>query len=171
MCFYGVQRVAPDAAPALPMFIDPPIQLSHAAPILIADDESDDRFLLEHRLRRAGVANPLVAFRDGVELVEFFETLTKSERPKPWLLFLDLNMPLVDGFDVMEWLQAHPEFRDLPVAVITGSTKPADRDRVLRTGVKQYLEKFPTKSDLARVVAWASSQPSTSKYESAASLN
>ena len=132
-------------------------------PILIADDDPDDRFLLEHRLRKAGVLNPLVGFRDGAELVKFLERV-EADESHPCLLLLDLKMPTVDGFDILTWLHRRPRWRDLKVAVITSSTRPADRQRVSEIGVSEYLEKFPTEAALARIVQWASSH-GLSHYE------
>lgn len=125
-------------------------------PILIADDNSDDRFLLEYRLRKAGVRNPLVGFRDGEELVLFLERV-EAEDAHPCLLLLDLKMPMLDGFDVIAWLQQRPKLRKLPVAVITSSNRASDRERVIDQGVSEYHEKFPTETDLMRIVQWASS--------------
>jgi CheY-like chemotaxis protein len=64
-------------------------------PILITDDESEDRFFLQKALRRAGVKNPIVEFRDGADLLEFLERETagrKSRREIASLLFLDIKM-------------------------------------------------------------------------------
>ncbi len=141
--------------------ITAPLLALHAAPIFLADNEADDRFLIEHRLRKAGVKNPLMVFHDGAELVEILEQVAAHTTLEPCLILLDLNMPRVDGFEVIQWLQARPEFNSLPVAVITSSTRPSDRDRVEEAGVKEFLAKFPTESDLARLVAWASSHPFT----------
>jgi len=107
-------------------------------------------------LRKAGVLNPLVIFRDGDELVKFLEGIER-DGGRPCLLLLDLRMPMLDGFDVLAWLNERPRFRDLPVAVITSSMRPEDRQRVIEAGVSEYLEKFPTEADLARIVQWAAS--------------
>jgi two-component system, response regulator len=126
-------------------------------PIFIADDNSDDRFLLEHRLRKAGVVNPIIKFHDGEDLVAFMENAGDAGWPA-CLILLDLKMPRLDGFDVLAWLHARVRFRDLPVMVITSSSHPSDRQRAIESGATEYLEKFPTEADLARVVQWATSQ-------------
>lgn len=125
----------------------------------MADDDSDDRFLLEHRLRKAGALNPLIVFRDGEELVKFLESLETAAGARPCLLLLDLKMPMLDGFDVLAWLRERPRFRELPVAVITSSTRAEDRVRAMASGASEYAEKFPTEADLARIVKRASSHP------------
>lgn len=139
--------------------INPEPSSTTAPPIFIADDEPDDLFLIEHRLRKLGLKNPLVVFHDGAEVIAILEKIAIQERPKPCLLLLDLNMPLVDGLDVIQWLKDRPEFKALPVAVITSSNRASDRERVAEAGVTDFLEKFPPEEDLARVVAWASNHP------------
>ncbi len=128
-------------------------------PIAIVDDDPDDRFLVESRLRKAGVLNPIVVFNDGNTLVEFLEQVVVNGGSRPHLLFLDLKMPLLDGFDVLLWLRERPEFQSLPVAVVTSSARPAERQRALESGAMEYLEKFPSGTDLARVVRRVSDHP------------
>lgn len=103
--------------------------------------------------------HPVVVFHDGEELVRMLEKIATREVPLPCLLLLDLKMPLLDGFDVIRWLQARPEFKALPVVVITSSTRASDRDWVTQTGVTEFMEKFPSVEELARVVSWASNHP------------
>jgi chemosensory pili system protein ChpA (sensor histidine kinase/response regulator) len=66
-------------------------------------------------------------------------------------------MPMIDGFDVITWLRERPRLRDLSIAVVTSSTRASDQQRAVENGVSEYLEKFPTEADLARVVHWATS--------------
>ena len=128
-------------------------------PILITDDEADDVFLLQHRLRKAGVANPILIFRDGEELLKFFaETIAQRDR-RPLLLLLDLKMPMLDGFDVLARVRAEAQLQGLPVAVITSSTRAVDRDRAVAAGADDFLEKFPAETELAALVDRASRHP------------
>lgn len=126
-------------------------------PILITDDDSDDVFLLQHRLRKAGVPNPILTFRDGEELLNYFAQADLKARPL--LLLLDLKMPMVDGFDTLAALRVERNLRNLPVAVITSSIRALDRDRTMDAGATEFFEKFPSDTDLADVVARASKHP------------
>jgi two-component system response regulator len=128
-------------------------------PILITDDEADDAFLLEHRLRKAGVLNPILIFRDGDQLLQYFAETSQTPEAKPLLLLLDLKMPMLDGFDVLAAVRAQARLRGLPVTVITSSTRPVDRDRALGAGADEFLEKFPSDLELAGVVERASRHP------------
>lgn len=128
-------------------------------PILIIDDEADDVFLLQHRLRRAGVSNPILVFRDGEDLLNFFAQVEVQGDRRPLLLLLDLKMPMLDGFDVLAWVRAEGTFRRLPVAVITSSTRAEDRDRATAAGADDFFEKFPAETELTALVDRASRQP------------
>jgi CheY-like chemotaxis protein len=128
-------------------------------PILIADDEADDVFLIQRRLKKAGVSNPILVFRDGEELLNFFGQMDARRDGMPLLLLLDLKMPLLDGFDVLAWMRAEARLRGLPVAVITSSTRGVDRDRAVAAGANEFYEKFPTENELAALVDRASRHP------------
>ncbi len=59
-------------------------------------------------------------------------------------MFLDLKMPFVSGFDVLEWIRSQPQLSALKVFVLTGSSIERDRQRALALGAKDYLVKPPT---------------------------
>jgi CheY-like chemotaxis protein len=124
-------------------------------PILITDDESEDRFFLQKALRKAGAKNPILEFRDGADLLEFFERETsahKSLNEIANLLFLDLKMPLVDGFDAMRWIRDHPILKLLHVVIVSSSSLPRDQEQASQLGAVRYLEKYPTSEALAQIM-------------------
>ncbi len=82
-----------------------------------------------------------------------------SDATRLCVLLLDLKMPMVDGFDVLQWLQARSHLKNLPVAVISSSARLEDRARAMSSGANEYFEKFPTDADLAGIVSRASSHP------------
>ncbi|MGH7959874.1 MAG: response regulator [Opitutaceae bacterium] len=125
-------------------------------PILITDDESEDRFFLQKALRKAGVKNPILEFRDGADLLEFLESQAsdhKSSGEIADLLFLDIKMPLVDGFDAMRSIRDNPALSLLKIVIVSSSNLPKDQERAAELGAARYLEKYPTSEMLARVVA------------------
>jgi CheY-like chemotaxis protein len=137
-------------------------QVSHVSgatqlpPILITDDESEDRFFLQKALRKAGVKNPILEFRDGAELLEFLERETGAHKLLPEiaaLLFLDLKMPLVDGFDAMHWIRENPIVKLLQIVIVSSSSLPRDQEQASHLGAARYLEKYPSAEVLARVVS------------------
>src|SRR6267142_2695901 len=92
--------------------------------VLLADDSEDDGLLLEMAFGQLDRLRLLPRMSGGAETIAYLKGEGKySDRrhyPLPDLLLLDLNMPGVDGFQVLEWLQANP-FPNLAVAVLSGS--------------------------------------------------
>jgi CheY-like chemotaxis protein len=78
--------------------------------ILIVDDREDDRLLLERMLRRVGVLNPVCSVSDGHQAIRYFNGnfpyCDRVQYPVPEILFLDLQMPMVSGREVLDWLHA-----------------------------------------------------------------
>ena len=125
-------------------------------PILITDDESEDRFFLQKALRKAGVKNPILEFSDGADLLQFLDGRVeeqKSAKEIAELLFLDLKMPLVDGFDAMRSIRDNPALKLLRIVIVSSSSLPRDQERASEFGVAEYLEKYPTAQILARILA------------------
>jgi CheY-like chemotaxis protein len=125
-------------------------------PILITDDESEDRYFLQKALRKAGVKNPILEFRDGADLLEFFERQLSDRKVLSEiadLLFLDIKMPLVDGFDAMRWIRDNPVLKLLQIVIVSSSSLPKDQVAASELGAVRYLEKYPTSETLARVIA------------------
>jgi CheY-like chemotaxis protein len=106
------------------------------AKILVADDSADDAFFLSHAFRQAGLYHSLTFVPDGEQAIEQLQN-----QPRPDLLLLDLKMPVVSGFDVLEWLQSKPEFQALTVVVYSSSSLPQDRARARELGAKEYFVK------------------------------
>ena len=125
-------------------------------PILIADDESEDRYFLQKALRKAGAKNPVIEFHDGADLLEFLGREATADKPLNQvasLLFLDIKMPLVDGFDAMQWIREHPIARLLRIVIVSSSNLPTDQARATELGAVGYLEKYPTAVALAGIMA------------------
>ena len=113
-------------------------------PLLIAEDSDDDFFFFRRAVRAAQMENPVLRFRDGTELVRFLETLPAAEFTRggpPWLLFVDLTMPIMNGFDVLEWLQRWPHAAKLRAIVLSGSKRDEDVKRSLALGATDHLVK------------------------------
>lgn len=126
-------------------------------PIMIAEDDDDDFYFLRRAIRQAEIQNPLLRFRDGSELVKFVEQLpnceaTIAERPA-WLLLLDITMPVMNGFDVLQWLRANSERIRVRPVMLSGSYRPDDIERAIGLGAVDYLIKPITAQVLAQVAA------------------
>jgi CheY-like chemotaxis protein len=112
--------------------------------ILVVDDQPEFRLLLTRSLERAGYE--VVTACDGVEAFQ------KVLVTKPDLILLDVMMPVLDGFRVLETLRSDPEFRSIPVIMVTGRSQSRDLTRGHAHGVDVYLTKPFNREELLLVV-------------------
>lgn len=113
--------------------------------IAIADDDPNDVFILRRLLIKAGVPNPLRVFEDGEELVAHLRVCAdkKNGESLPCLVFLDIKMPRLDGFEVLRWIRGQSALQALPVVILSGSDEPRDLKRARELGASRYLIKHP----------------------------
>jgi CheY-like chemotaxis protein len=125
-------------------------------PILLAEDDENDIFLMGRAFDRAGIPNPLFVVRNGQEAIDYLagtgDFAQRDKHPLPGLLLLDLKMPWMDGFDVLKWLREHNQFDTLPVVVLTSSKLQADVDKSRQFGVYDYRVKPHGFDDLVRLL-------------------
>lgn len=128
--------------------------------VFIVDDDETDRLIAQRALRRIGVRNPVHAFANGTEFMDFIRAETAEQRDDgrlaACLLFVDLRMPPPDGFEILQWVRMQPALGHLQVVVLTGSVDPKDMRRAAELRADLYLPKFPSDETLARVVSKAS---------------
>jgi CheY-like chemotaxis protein len=121
-------------------------------PILIAEDEDDEAFLLQRALKKAAITNPLCRVRNGEQVIEYLAGTgafaDRAQYPLPILLLLDLNMPKKSGFEVLAWIRAQPSLQALAVDILSGSSRDEDIEKALRLGAHLYLKKPITLPDL-----------------------
>jgi CheY-like chemotaxis protein len=124
--------------------------------VLVAEDDPGDAFLLERAFTRCGVPARLHFVRDGREAIDYLggenAFANRDEFPLPDLILLDLKMPRMGGFDVLEWLRAQPGLKRLLVAVLSSSAQPEDINRSYDLGANSYLVKPKTSEDLSNMV-------------------
>ena len=113
--------------------------------ILIVDDNPNDANLLETSVQRLKLQNPMQVVSDGAETIAYIKGdgryCDRVLYPEPLLLFLDLKMPSVDGFDVLGWLKQHPQYATFPVVVMSGLGEVNQLSRAYHLGAKSYLTK------------------------------
>ena len=101
--------------------------------ILIVEDNEENRDSLSRRLQRRGFA--VIIAEDGKAGV----AMARSEKPD--LIFMDMNMPELDGWEATRQLKAAAETKDLPVIALTAHAMSGDRDRALEVGCADYHTK------------------------------
>jgi len=129
---------------------------AHAPVILAAEDEEDDRFLLQVAFARGKLTHTLVTVCDGKECVDYLSGAgayaDRARHPLPVLLLLDLKMPRMHGFEVLKWLATRPEFKELPVFVLSSSSDDADIEKARRLGARDYFVKPHVLDDLVKIL-------------------
>ena len=125
-------------------------------PILIAEDEDDEAFLLERALKKAAIPNPIRRVKNGEQAIEYLAGTgayaNRAEFPLPLILLLDLNMPKKSGFEVLAWIRAQPSLKALAVDIFSGSSREEDIDKALQLGANLYLKKPLTLHDLDQLL-------------------
>lgn len=112
--------------------------------VLVAEDNEDHLFLTTRALEQTnhGLRLEVQGVRDGEEALDFFYRRGKYEdAPRPHLLLLDLKMPKVDGFEVLDAIKGDPDLRSIPVVVLTSSDRPEDVEETYRRGGNSYVTK------------------------------
>jgi CheY-like chemotaxis protein len=111
--------------------------------VLVEDDPGHAR-LLERNVRRAHITNDIVVLRDGQQAVEYFFPQGEdgaAGRVLPLLILLDLNLPGVDGYQVLARLKANERTRRIPVIMLTTTDDPRDIARCYDLGCNVYMTK------------------------------
>ena len=124
-------------------------------PLMMVDDDQNDALLFARRLQEAGIRNPLLHFRNGGDAFMFLKRFCdepKTAEPRPCLVFLDVNMPNLSGFDVLAWARQQPALRGLKIVMLSGATEPWDAKIAAKLGADGYLVKFPEATKLARML-------------------
>ena len=120
-------------------------ETSERTVLLMADDDPADCLLTEKALRRAEVTCPLYVVHDGAELLDYLKRrgdyADPEAAPRPSLILLDLNMPKINGTEVLEQLRDEPELRRIPVVVLTTSDEERDIAASYALGANAYMVK------------------------------
>jgi two-component system response regulator len=113
--------------------------------ILLVEDNPDDVELTRLAFEEANVANHLVVVRDGAEALDYLfargRYASRDATALPSIVLLDLNLPKLDGREVLQAIRADPATRDLPVIVLTTSAEPFDVEASYALGVNSYIQK------------------------------
>ena len=113
--------------------------------ILLVEDNPDDIDLTLRAFRKGNVANEVVVARDGVEALDYlFATGPHADRDAnalPKVVLLDLNLPRLDGLQVLERVRAHHKTKLLPVVILTSSIEDRDLVKTYSLGANSYVRK------------------------------
>lgn len=121
-----------------------------AVEILFAEDSIDDATLTIRALVKSGFTNKLHHVKDGAEALDFIYCkgiyALRSINEKPKLILLDLKMPKLTGMEVLEKIKSDPNFKSIPVVILTSSNEDPDVQKCYALGANSYIVK-PVDSD------------------------
>lgn len=124
--------------------------------VLYVEDEPDDVLFMSRAFKKAGLVNALRPAGDGREAIAYLAGegvyADRGQHPLPTLVLLDLNLPVVSGFEVLKWLSGRPELKELPVVVFSSSERQEDKVKARKLGARDFIEKPSSTAGLEAVV-------------------
>jgi CheY-like chemotaxis protein len=120
--------------------------------LLLVEDSEDDAYFFQRTLRKSGLGFVVHHVTNGAEAVNFLRDALESKEPLPQVILLDLKMPVMNGFEVLEWMRTQVFPAEMRVIVLSGSDHQKDKDRAAQLGVNDYLMKPARIDDLKRFI-------------------
>ncbi len=120
------------------------------ARVLIVEDDEDDRDLLFEAIHEVDHSINCIAAQNGQEALA---GLRRTEMPKPDLIFLDLNMPRVNGMQFLKEIKRDSTLQDIPVVIYTTSKISTDESECKRLGAVHFITKPNSFRGICRIVA------------------
>ncbi|RCJ15259.1 two-component system response regulator [Nostoc sp. ATCC 43529] len=133
-------------------------------PLLVVEDSNEDFRMLQRLMRRMSVQNPIHRCTNGDEVIELLyqqrsNTYDQGEEPcnsqlalRPSVILLDLNLPGIDGRDILARLKQDKIFREIPIVVFTTSSNPKDIELCYQKGANGYLVKPMDAEELKKTI-------------------
>ncbi len=122
--------------------------LQQTITVLIIDDDEDDRFFMELAFKTASVSTQVRLAAGGQQALN----LLKVVQPLPDVILLDLNMPGMNGFEVLAHLKQSITYQSIPVVILTTSNAETDQEQARQLGATEFITK-PTTYDGLNAIA------------------
>jgi two-component system, chemotaxis family, response regulator Rcp1 len=128
------------------------VHLGSVKQVLIVDDDLADTYLLQKTLYKYGVQN-IESLMRGEDAAKYIIGLSPFEhRWLPDLIFIDLKLAGMDGFQLITWIKGNPLFSEIPLVVFSGSRDPADKHKAIQLGAKAFFQKTQEADKLNDIV-------------------
>src|SRR5687768_6380335 len=119
--------------------------------ILLVEDSPDDTDLALRELKKCNLANKVTCFTNGRDALDYL--MKGDEAQTPHLIFLDIDMPVMDGIEFIRQIKSDPKTKNIPIAVLTSTADLPDIKESLKLGVKSYIPKPITIEDIVKIAA------------------
>jgi CheY-like chemotaxis protein len=116
--------------------------------ILLIDDNRDHAKILQWAFKKNGRTDEFTYFEDGGNALEYLRTLTVDHKAKPDIIFLDLNLPRLDGREVLRMLKEEETTKSIPVIIVSSSEREEDVRKAYELGASSYVSKSAILSDV-----------------------
>lgn len=126
--------------------------LVHTSRILLVEDEADDIRLMQEVLSTRARSPELHAIRSGEEAIAFLERAATQWELRPQLILLDLEMPGLNGFAVLDWIKGHPLLRSVPVIIFSNCDGLDEVHRAYGQRANGYVCKPASLQELSAMV-------------------
>ena len=124
--------------------------------VLLAEDDHDDRYLIGEAFEESGYDNQLFIVSNGEELLDYLKNRGKftdiGKYPRPSVILLDLNMPLMDGREALAEIKKDPELKRIPIIVLTTSKADEDINETYELGITGFITKPMKFSELVGIM-------------------
>lgn len=117
---------------------------THDVTILLVEDDPGHARLIERNLKRSKITNRVITVIDGQEALDYLFSqgqYVKNERASPLLVLLDLNLPVLDGYQVLQRMKAEPKTMHIPVIILTTTDDLREVSRCYELGCNVYITK------------------------------
>ena len=116
--------------------------------ILLIDDNRDHTKILQWAFRKTGRQDEFTCFDDGSSALEYLRTLEREQKAKPDLIFLDLNLPRLDGRELLRLLKEEQTMKAIPVFIVSSSEREEDVRKAYELGASNYVSKSAILNDV-----------------------
>jgi CheY-like chemotaxis protein len=111
-------------------------------PVIMVDDNEADLYIVRRYYEKSKFSNQFLAMMDGPTLLDYLDSVESDRDPVPALVLLDLNMPGMDGFEVLSQIRKRSPFKQKPdILILTNSENPSDMERARELGADGFQTK------------------------------
>jgi CheY-like chemotaxis protein len=124
--------------------------------ILLAEDDCNDVFLMERAMSKAKLSVRMHNAKNGEEALNYLQGkgqhADRVAYPIPSLILLDIKMPCLNGFEVLQWIRQQSALIHIPVIMLTSSLEDADREKARELGAQDFFIKPPTAESVRKML-------------------
>ena len=126
------------------------------ATVLYVEDEENDALFMQRAFTSVGLGSALRLVDDGRAALEYLSGTgayrDREQYPVPTVVLLDLHLPGLSGFEVLNWMRKNPDYAAMPVVVFSSSPREEDRQQARELGANEFVEKPRSAMKFAEVV-------------------